>query len=99
MRETGSQLQSVGFQLGTVGAGLGAGFAVPIKAAADFEQAIANVKAQSLELQQSEDAFNNVRDAAIKFGEETVFSATEAASAMENLARAGFSAAVVLLGR
>lgn len=79
-------------KIGTVAA-IGVGFAV--KSAADFEQAMSYVKATG------EDAaanFDALREAAVKMGAETVFSASEAAAGIENLLKAGVSAKDVLGG-
>ncbi len=78
--------------IGTVAA-VGLGFAV--KASADFEQAMSNVKAAG---QDAAGNFDALRAAAVEMGAQTAFSATEAASGIENLMKAGVSAEDVLGG-
>lgn len=66
-----------------------------LKSAADFDQAMSNVQAATHE---SADNMELLRNAAIDAGARTVFSATEAAGAVENLAKAGVSTADILNG-
>ncbi|MFC7942608.1 phage tail tape measure protein [Microbacterium oxydans] len=86
-------------QLGTtglaVGALLSAGLAVATKASMDFDAAMSNVQAATRESAANMDA---LRQAALDAGESTVFSATESAQAIEELAKAGVSTADILGG-
>lgn len=89
------QLDAVTGQATRMGMAMVAGFGAATFTAAKFEQqmsavnAVANASAQELD---------HLRDAAIRAGEETAFSATEAARAEEELAKAGINAADVLGG-
>ena len=65
------------------------------KTGADFEQAITNVGAVSLSTRKEIRALENE---ALELGLKTKFTATEAANAMETMARAGFTNAEVLAG-
>jgi TP901 family phage tail tape measure protein len=66
-----------------------------LKSAADFDQAMSHVQAATHE---SADNMDLLREAAIDAGARTVFSATEAANGIENLAKAGVSTADILGG-
>lgn len=82
-------------QLGLVSVGLVSMAGLAVKKFADFDQAMSNVAATG------QDATQNItalRDAAIDAGARTVYSATEAAGAVEMLAKAGISAADILGG-
>jgi TP901 family phage tail tape measure protein len=81
--------------LGVVGLAAGAGIAVAVKKFADFDQAMSGVQAAT-----HETAGNmlELREAAIKAGKDTAFSATEAAAGIENLAKAGVSTKDILGG-
>jgi len=65
-------------------------FASAIKQIAQFEQAMANVRAVTKGITEVE--FKNLQAEARRLGATTVFSATEAAGGLEFLARAGFDA-------
>lgn len=72
------------------------GFAVlAVKKFADFDQAMSNVASTGEDARGSIDA---LREAAIQAGADTAFSATEAAGAIEELAKAGLSADQILGG-
>lgn len=78
------------------GVAVAGGIALAVTAAANFEQALANVAAAG-----GKDAANQmdqVRDKALQLGADTKFSATEAAGAMEVLIKAGLSVSDVLGG-
>lgn len=66
-----------------------------VKVAADYEQAMSRVGAVS---DATGTQMTSLSDAALKAGEDTVFSATEAAAAQEELAKAGVSTADILGG-
>lgn len=76
-----------------VAAAAAAGYVV--KSFADFDQAMSNVQAATHE---STENMNQLREAAIQAGADTVFSASEAAGAIEELAKAGVSTADILNG-
>lgn len=65
------------------------------RAGADFEQAISSVGAVSL---QSRGEIRELEKEALRLGATTQFTATQAANAMELMARAGFSNAEILSG-
>ncbi|KRD36803.1 hypothetical protein ASE27_10125 [Oerskovia sp. Root918] len=72
------------------------GFALlAVKKFSDFDAAMSSVKSSGADAAGSIDA---LRDAAIDAGADTVFSATEAAGAIEELAKAGVSASDILSG-
>ncbi|MBD7949586.1 phage tail tape measure protein [Oerskovia rustica] len=81
--------------LGLVGAGMTGVAAIAVAKFADFDQAISNVKAATGE---STANMALLRQAALDFGASTVYSATEAAGAIENLAKAGVSTKAILGG-
>jgi TP901 family phage tail tape measure protein len=72
-----------------------AGLGVAIAKFADFDQAMSNVAATGSDARGS---LEDLRDAALEAGASTVYSATEAANAIEELAKAGVSAKDVLSG-
>ncbi len=84
-----------GRQAGRVGLIAAAGLGAMALKAANFEQAMSNVEAATHE---SEKAMGQLRDAALKAGADTQFSATEAADAVTELAKAGVSTADILSG-
>ena len=80
-----------------VGYGVAAAAAVGyvVKSYADFDQAMSNVQAAT---HSSTAEMNQLRDAAIQAGADTAFSASEAAGAIEELAKAGVSTTDILNG-
>lgn len=76
-----------------VAAAAAAGYVV--KSFADFDQAMSNVQAATHE---SAENMDQLRDAAVQAGADTAFSASEAAGAIEELAKAGVSTADILNG-
>ena len=76
-----------------VAAAAAAGYVV--KSFADFDQAMSNVQAATHE---SAANMDQLREAAIQAGADTAFSASEAAGAIEELAKAGVSTADILNG-
>src|SRR5690625_4692049 len=70
-----------------VGTAIGAGLGIAVKTAAGFEQAMSNVAAIS---GATGDEFDSLRKKALEMGESTVFSASESADAMANLAQMGW---------
>lgn len=88
-------INDLGTSFGKMGLVAAGGAALAIRAFANFDQAMSSVKATG------KDAANNInalRQAAIQAGADTKYSATEAAGAVENLAKAGISAADILGG-
>lgn len=85
----------VAMGLGVVGVALGGLAGIAVKKFADFDQAMSYVAAVTRE---SATAMLALREAALQAGAETVFTAVEAANAIENLAKAGVSTADILGG-
>lgn len=86
-------------QIGTAGVAMGAliaaGVGVAVAKFAEFDEAMSAVQASTHE---SAENMELLRDAAIEAGSRTVFSATEAANAIEELAKAGVSTSDILSG-
>lgn len=90
-----AEINKLGTTFGRIGLIAAAGAAVAVKSFADFDQAMSGVKATG------KDAANNInalRQASIDAGAATKYSATEAANGVEDLAKAGISAADILGG-
>lgn len=88
-------LSAVGDTAGKFGLVAAAGVAVAVKKFADFDEAISHVAATGDDARGSLDA---LREAAVEAGARTKYSATEAANAIEQLAKAGVSAKDILAG-
>jgi TP901 family phage tail tape measure protein len=88
-------LETVGDTAGKVGLAAAAGIGAIVIATANFDQAMSNVAATGAEAKASID---ELRQAAIQAGADTVFSAGEAAAGIENLLKAGVTSADVLGG-
>lgn len=86
-----------GMAKGFAGVGLAAGavVALAVKRFADFDEAMSHVQAATHETAGN---MAELRDAALDAGAKTKFSATEAAGAIENLAKAGVSTKDILGG-
>lgn len=93
IRDFASAVATVGAKLAGFGAALGAPLAEATKTFATFEQSMARVKALT---GASEAEFDSLRTKARKLGEDTVFSASEAAEAMGFFALAGFKTHEIL---
>lgn len=91
-KEAFAELGQAGLAIGALAA---AGVTLAVSKFADFDQAISNVKAATQETASNMDL---LRDAALDAGGETVFSAVEAAQAIEELGKAGLSTADILDG-
>jgi TP901 family phage tail tape measure protein len=97
MDDTSRQAQqAAGLALGAFGAGVGLAFKDAIGTAATFEQQIANVAAVGGADAQAN--LQEIKDAALKMGAQTAFSASEAAAGMEEMIKAGMSVKDVLGG-
>lgn len=85
--------------LGTAGVAMGAavvaGIGMAVAKFAEFDQAMSYVAATG---EDAKDSIDGLRQAALDAGASTVFSATEAANAIEELAKAGLSAKDILGG-
>jgi TP901 family phage tail tape measure protein len=78
-----------------MGAALAAGIGVAVNSFAQFDKAMSAVAATG---EDARDNLGELRQAAIDAGQSTVFSATEAANAIEEMAKAGVSAKDILGG-
>lgn len=78
-----------------VGVLAAAGVAMAVKKYAEFDQAMSNVQAA---LQETTANQNLLREAALRAGADTVYSATEAAGAIEELGKAGLSTQQIING-
>jgi TP901 family phage tail tape measure protein len=90
-----ADMEEVGKAGLALGTGLAIGVGLALKKFADFDQAMSNVQAAT---HSSAAEMSNLREAALEAGERTVFSATEAADAIEQLAKAGVATADILNG-
>lgn len=88
-------LDSIGSAAGKLGLVAAAGLGAVVLAAAHFDKSMSGVQAATHESTQNMEL---LRDAAIKAGAATAFSATEAASGIEELAKAGVSTKDILAG-
>lgn len=88
-------LSAVGSTAGKVGLVAAAGLGAIVAATANFDQAMSKVQAATHE---SAGNMELLRAASIKAGQDTVYSASEAAGAVESLAKAGVSTADILKG-
>lgn len=95
LAQTRQAMETLG-RAGVVAGGLiAAGIGVAIAKYAEFDQAMSYVIATGEDAAASQDA---LRQAALDAGASTVFSATESANAIEELAKAGISASDILSG-
>ncbi|NYF10814.1 TP901 family phage tail tape measure protein [Leifsonia sp. AK011] len=104
-RETGTAAEKLAQQreaftaLGAAGAlaggAIAVGLAVAVRKFAEFDEAMSQVQAATQETSANMD---RLRDAALDAGARTVFSATEAANAIEELGKAGVSTEDILSG-
>lgn len=88
-------MTQVGVAAGAAGALIGVGVGLAISKFAEFDQEMSNVQAATHETAGNMEL---LRNAAVQAGADTVFSATEAAQAVEELAKAGVSTASILSG-
>lgn len=88
-------LDTLGGAAGKIGLVAAVGLGAAVKKAADFDQAMSNISAATHETAGNMEL---LRAAALKAGADTAFSATEAASGVEELAKAGVATADILGG-
>lgn len=88
-------LKKTGRAAGVAGLAIAGGFALAVGAAANFEQKMSGVEAVS---GASAGQMDQLRDKALQLGKDTQFSASEAASGIEELVKAGISIPDVLNG-
>jgi TP901 family phage tail tape measure protein len=87
--------EEIGAILMTAGAATVAGVGLAVKAYADFDKQMSSVRASTHETAGN---MQLLRDAAVKYGADTSFSAVEAAQGIEELAKAGVSTKDILGG-
>lgn len=87
--------QRMGVAAMAMGAAAAAGVTLAVSKWADFDQAMSNVQAATME---SAGNMERLSDAALDAGARTVFSAEESANAIEELAKAGVSTSDILNG-
>lgn len=90
-----SEMTTAGTAIAGFGAGLLAISGAAVKTAADFDAAMSIVQADT---HAGASEMNALREAAIQAGADTVFSASEAAEGIDELAKAGVSTADILGG-
>jgi len=93
LEKVADTMAKVGEKAMVIGGAMTAAVALPVKISADFERAMSQVAAVA------DDAGTNMgtlRNAALEMGRQTRFSALEAASGMEVLAKAGLNANQIL---
>jgi TP901 family phage tail tape measure protein len=95
LQSTSLVMNAVGTAAIAVGALAATGVAMAVSKFAEFDQAMSEVQASTHE---TEANMGLLRDAAIEAGASTVFSATEAANAINELAKAGISTADIMNG-
>jgi TP901 family phage tail tape measure protein len=102
LRATGSaaddaaaRTSKAGGQLATAGAVIAGGLGLAVKSAADFEARLSAVQAVS---GASAAEMEQLRDKSLQLGKDTAFSASESASAIEELVKAGLSVQDVMGG-
>ena len=93
--DTSAAYDKVGGTMQKAGAAIGAGIGLAIKSAADFEQKMSAIKAVS---GASGQEMEQLGQKAMQLGKDTSFSASEAASAIEELVKAGVSVPDVMNG-
>ena len=88
LQQTGREVSKLGKSFMPVSGAVGGALGVAAKTASDFESQMNRVKAIS---GATNGEFGKLRDTAIDLGAKSVFSASETAQGMENLASAGFN--------
>jgi len=95
LQKQGEAFTAMGAIAMRAGAIAAAGIALAVARFAEFDEAISQVQAAT---QESTANMNLLRDAALEAGASTVFTATEAAHAIEELGKAGLTTAEILEG-
>lgn len=93
LKSVNQSMMAFGKQAAVAGAAVGAASAVVVRAGMGFEQAITDVGAVGLKTRAE---IKPLEDLALKLGKTTEFTATQAANAMEVLARAGFNTTQII---
>ena len=92
---THASLQKLGTGMLVAGGIIAAGLGIAVKTASDFESKLSAISAVS---GATADEMQKIRDKALQLGKDTKYSAGEAASAMEELSKAGISTTNILGG-
>lgn len=95
LAQTRKSMETLGLAGVAMGAAIAAGVGVAVAKFAEFDQAMSFVAATGDDARENMDA---LRQAALDAGAATVFSATESANAIEEMAKAGLSAKDILAG-
>lgn len=95
LEETHRAMTMLGTGMLAAGVAVAAGVGLAVAKFAEFDQAMSNVEATGDDARENMEA---LRQAALDAGASTVFSATESANAIEELAKAGLSARDILGG-
>lgn len=95
LAEQHDAMRDVGAGIAGIGAVAAVAFGIAVAKFAEFDQAMSNVQAAT---QESAENMALLRDAALEAGASTVFSATEAANAIEELGKAGLTTQQILEG-
>jgi len=95
LAQTRQSMVTLGAAGVAMGAAIAAGVGVAVAKFAEFDQAMSFVAATGDDARENMDA---LRQAALEAGSATVFSATESANAIEEMAKAGLSARDILAG-
>lgn len=95
LRNKVESVQTLGRRMAYVGTAGTVGFGTAVKVAADFEKQMSGVEAV---VNGTADEIDSLRDKALQLGADTAFSASEAALAIEELAKAGIPVADILNG-
>ena len=95
LQQAKESLQTLGRTGVLVGGALAAGLGVAVAKFADFQQAMSYVAATG---EDARGSFEQLKEAALDAGASTVFSATESANAIEEMAKAGVDAKDILSG-
>lgn len=90
-----AEVQQLGRRMAAVGAAGVSGFGIAVKVASSFEKQMSGVKAVTGSVG---DEFDALREKALQLGSDTTFSASEAALAIEELAKAGIPVEDILKG-
>lgn len=93
--DSSEKMSRAGGQVATAGAVIAGGLALAVNSAADFEKRLSAVQAVS---GASAEEMEVLRDKSLQLGKDTQFSASESASAIEELVKAGISVQDVMNG-
>lgn len=93
--DASARSRKAGGQMMSAGAVIAGGLALAVKSAADFEKQLSAVEAVSGATQKE---MEQVRSKALQLGKDTQFSASESATAIEELVKAGLSVSDVMNG-